>query len=312
MPCNDTESHLSPRLSSGTAQEGRRGSQEATNLPQPCGIPASAPRHDGQPDTASPESGPPTDRPRGDRATAHATRAAFIERLRHADGRPFELAPWQAALLNGVAATQDLEPLDLADPERFRAAHRAGAGCSSCGDQLPAGYPASVPCGGCLAEQLPGRVAAELRTDLPGAPGEDDGRPERGAPPVQLATSVTRGGGGAASAAVPPICFHCGGSGVRCCELAAERGPIDAIGQPLPTAARLAALPFLTGEIGLTMTAAATLVDAVAEALEGDRPEDAFQRARLALDLTAAYRLVATVLGAAERTRASAEVPAHG
>lgn len=82
----------------------------------------------------------------------------------------------------GIAPTQQLTSLDLADAERFAAAHDA-ARCVRCGDRLPAGYPETVACGGCLAAQLPARVAAELH----------------------------------------PPCWNCGGSGVRCCEFGADR-----------------------------------------------------------------------------------------
>lgn len=135
-----------------------------------------------------------------------------------------------------------------------------------CGHEVAETWPAGVACPACLADHLPEAYlrAAFVPPEILVRADETIIRPDK--PGQSLLTS----------------------------------GLEEHVGRPLPSAARLAPLPWLTNDLGFPIITAATLVDAVAEALEGDRAEDARARARLVLDDEAeAARLVDLILDGA-------------
>jgi hypothetical protein len=65
---------------------------------------------------------------------------------------------------------------------------------------------------------------------------------------------------------------------------------------PLPSAARLAPIPWLTNDLDFPVTVAATITDSVADALAAGHHQDALDRARLSLTDEDADRLVDLIL----------------
>jgi hypothetical protein len=69
-----------------------------------------------------------------------------------------------------------------------------------------------------------------------------------------------------------------------------------AMGLPVPFSRRQRAYDWLVHDIGLTSECAFALVDILSYQLEKDKPFEAMESARRSLDLTGAYRLLATLI----------------
>lgn len=74
-----------------------------------------------------------------------------------------------------------------------------------------------------------------------------------------------------------------------------EMDPFNAMGKPIPPAARQAGYDACK-EMGLSSARAWECVNGMAEQLERDKPYEAQDAAMKLLDLTGAYRLMATLL----------------